>query len=665
MSELCCFDAQHLGKKMNISVFLSLCLLFSPYAFSIKEDKCVKAFSSKSWRSYESAKKFVQSLRITTARQFQEWSSSGEKPTDVPSSPNKVYQDQWEGWGSFLGTGRTREKNFMSYESARDLVRSLGITTRVQFQEWNSLGGRPENFPSSPASVYEDHWEGWGSFLGTGRTSEKNFMSYESARDLVRSLGITTQFQFQEWSSSGERPVDIPSNPNKVYRDQWEGWGSFLGTGRTSEKNFMSYERARDFVRSLGITTQVQFREWSLSGERPVDIPSNPNKVYRDQWEGWGSFLGTGRTSEKNFMSYERARDLGRSQGITTQVQFQEWSSSGERPEDFPSHPEKVYEDQWEGWGSFLGTGRTNEKNFMSYESTKDLVRSLGITTAQQFQEWNSLGGRPENFPSSPARVYEDQWEGWGSFLGTGRTNEKNFMSYESARDLVRSLGITTRVQFQEWSLSGERPENIPSNPNRVYRDQWEGWGSFLGTGRVHKKNFMSYERARDLVRSLGITTRVQFQEWSLSGERPENIPSNPNRVYRDQWEGWGRFFRRRKAQKWMSYKKAKKYVQENGVETIPEFIQWLQSSERPEDFPPNPQIVYGKLWKSPEDFLGIQWMPFKEVRFYVQFLDVNSREEYFEMRKSENMENELPPNPHRIYESHWKGWNDFLFGQK
>ena len=85
----------------------------------------------------------------------------------------------------------------------------------------------------------------------------------------------------------------------------------------------------------------------------------------------------------------------------------------------------------------------------------------------------------------------------------------------------------------------------------------------------------------------------------------------------------------------------------------ILELIQWLRSSERLENFPPNSQIVYGRFWESAEDFLGIRWMSFKEARFYVQFLDVSSKEKCFEIRQSEKMENELPPNPNRVYESH------------
>ena len=494
--------------------------------------------------------------------------------------------------------------------------------------------------------------------------SSNSWRSYEGAKDLVRSLGITTQMQFIEWRSSGERPKDFPSNPQIVYKNHWENWGNFLGTGNTHKKNFRNYRSARDLVRSLGITTNEQFIEWSSSGERPGDFPSKPQVVYKNQWESWGNFLGTENTHKKNFRSYRSARDLVRSLGITTNKQFREWSSSDERPGDFPSRPQVVYKNQWENWGNFFGTGNTHKKNFRSYRSARDLVRSLGITTRRQFIEWSSSGERPGDFPSKPQVVYKNQWENWGNFLGTGNTRKKNFRSYESARDLVRSLGITTQRQFMEWSSSGERPEDFPYNLQIAYKNQWENWGNFLGTGgNTHKKNFRSYRSARDLVRSLGITTQRQFIEWSSSGERPKNFPSNPPAVYKNDWESWGDFFGNEKIKKWMSYRKAKKYVRENGVKTISELIQWLKSNKRPEDFPPNPDVVYGKLWKSAGDFLGIQWMPFEEARLYVQFLSIDSREEYFEVRRSEGIENELPPNPKKVYESSWNGWDDFLFG--
>ena len=57
---------------------------------------------------------------------------------------------------------------------------------------------------------------------------KKNFMSYESAQQLMREEGITTVLQFEKWSQE-KRPVNFPSNPYKTYSSSWTGWGAFLG----------------------------------------------------------------------------------------------------------------------------------------------------------------------------------------------------------------------------------------------------------------------------------------------------------------------------------------------------------------------------------------------------------------------------------------------------
>jgi len=36
------------------------------------------------------------------------------------------------------------------------------------------------------------------------------------------------------WSKSGQRPSDIPTNPDRAYRDDgWVSWPGWLGAGRT------------------------------------------------------------------------------------------------------------------------------------------------------------------------------------------------------------------------------------------------------------------------------------------------------------------------------------------------------------------------------------------------------------------------------------------------
>jgi hypothetical protein len=46
-------------------------------------------------------------------------------------------------------------------------------------------------------------------------------------------------------------------------------------------------------------------------------------------------------------------------------------------------------------------------------------------------------------------------------------------------------LQFSVVVLHSKWCNSGQKPEDIPSNPERAYKNQWTSWGDFLGTGSV------------------------------------------------------------------------------------------------------------------------------------------------------------------------------------
>ena len=107
------------------------------------------------------------------------------------------------------------------------MVWSRGFTSTKQWWEWSSSGQRPVDIPSCPNMSYREEWKSWGYWLGTkpGHIAIKKvptWRSFEDARDFARSLGFTSVEQWLAWSSSGQRPPGIPSNPNEVYHE--EGW---------------------------------------------------------------------------------------------------------------------------------------------------------------------------------------------------------------------------------------------------------------------------------------------------------------------------------------------------------------------------------------------------------------------------------------------------------
>lgn len=54
------------------------------------------------------------------------------------------------------------------------------------------------------------------------------------------------------------------------------------------------FEEARNFARSLGLKSWNEWNAWCKSDNRPQDIPTGPNVIYRQEWKGWGDWLGTG-----------------------------------------------------------------------------------------------------------------------------------------------------------------------------------------------------------------------------------------------------------------------------------------------------------------------------------------------------------------------------------
>eukprot|EP00947_MAST-08B_sp_MAST-8B-sp1_P004974 g4974.t1 len=115
-------------------------------------------------------------------------------------------------------------------------------------------------------------------------------------------------------------------------------------------------------------------------------------------------------------------------------------------------------------------------------------------------------------------------------------------LAFSEARDFVRRLKLTSAKEWREWSRSGQRPSNVPSNPDKVYKGKgWVSYPDWMGyqytKGDETRMAALPFERARAVVRKLKLTSEKEWREWSKSGQRPSNVPSNPDKVYKGK--GW------------------------------------------------------------------------------------------------------------------------------
>lgn len=230
----------------------------------------------------------------------------------------------------------------------------------------------------------------------------------------------------KEWHEAYEAgliPKNIPKYPDKAYKNKgWPGWGPFLGTNNIANhlREFLPFENAREFVRSLKFKNTDEWKEYSKSGERPNNIPSAPDYTYKNEgWVNWNNFLGV--VKKERFMPFEKARAFVHTLKLKGQKEWREYAKSGKRPDDIPADPYHSYSEEWINTGDWLGTGRIADKykQFLSFEEAKEYARSLNLKSGKKWFKYWSDHNKPDNIPYSPHKIYKNEgWIDWSYFLG-------------------------------------------------------------------------------------------------------------------------------------------------------------------------------------------------------------------------------------------------------
>jgi hypothetical protein len=190
-------------------------------------------------------------------------------------------------------------RDWLPYEEARAFVRKLNLKNNSDWLEYCDIGDKPINIPKTPETVYRNQgWSGLGDWLGTGtkQTQKRQYLSFEDARKFVHTLHLQYYSDWPAYCTSGQKPSDIPSSPGIVYKDKgWIGFADWLGigSGKKSLNDYLPFEEARALVRKQRIKTIPAWRAWCKTEKRPENIPANPNYQYKEKgWIGWRDWLG-------------------------------------------------------------------------------------------------------------------------------------------------------------------------------------------------------------------------------------------------------------------------------------------------------------------------------------------------------------------------------------
>jgi hypothetical protein len=102
------------------------------------------------YRSFKDARAFARGLDLKSQTEWQAYSKSGKKPTDIPAYPNQTYVGVgWDGMGDWLGTGTiaTYLREYRSFKEARAFARSLKLKSGAEWLEYCRSGEKPADIP--------------------------------------------------------------------------------------------------------------------------------------------------------------------------------------------------------------------------------------------------------------------------------------------------------------------------------------------------------------------------------------------------------------------------------------------------------------------------------------------------------------------------------------
>ena len=100
---------------------------------------------------------------------------------------------------------------------------------------------------------------------------------------------------------------------------------------------------------------------------------------------------------------------------------------------------------------------------------------------------------------------------------------KKKFRLFKKARALARKLKLQSKTEWEIYRKSDKKPDDIPTNPQTIYKKEWKGWADFLGTsnvsGRLMHMQFRSFTETRKFGRSLNFKSRSEWEKLARAGK--------------------------------------------------------------------------------------------------------------------------------------------------
>jgi hypothetical protein len=576
----------------------------------------------KFYKAYSEASATARALGIKSRKEY--LMRYREDPLLAPR-PWEWYRKDWQGFAVMLGTDF-----YPTLDETIEAVRSLGITS---VKEYKLRYKEDLRLPADPARVFKQSWKGYPALFNTPhrRRGIDIYKTLAEASLAVQALGIKTP---KEYSIRYREDSRLPACPNELYEDDWCGFSKML------DSNFrrLPYETLKEAslaVQELGITNTGEYRRRHHLNPR---LPSNPNKKYKDEWEGYEALFG--RDKRLLYKTLQEASLAARALNIKS---VEEYKLRCHEDPRLPRRPERYYQSFWRGLTSFLGIPGRDGAFYETLSMAREAVLRLRITNSK---EYRLRYIEDDLLPSSLHIIYSDVWPGFKNFLaGIPKGYEGEiYSSIEEASNAVRECGIITKADYKKKYAIDPK---LPRSPEVEFIDNWPRWGwrKYLNTG------LYSFEEAGAAARALGVFDRQSYIGLHESDRR---LPADPIKFYSVKWRGWVNFLLSLKCEYLKDLKLAVKIA---GIKDSKDY------RARYKDYtcmPSNPPRDYSDEWVSWYDLCDIPiWYDYEQLKSLVIDCGVKGIDSYRRF-VTQRQDSRIPRAPDEVYKDLWVNWYSF-----
>jgi len=511
------------------------------------------------WLDYKEAEKFAQSLGLNSSNEWTEFTKSDLRHKYIPVNPDIVYKSNgWSSWGVFLGTGTIApgQIKYRGFNEARKFSRSLGLKNFTKWGEYCKSGKKPQDIPQDPINQYKDKgWIGYGDWLGTGNIhyNKRELISFNDLKKYVQKLSLNSSKNWEQHYGENKMKLNsnIPKYPNIAYKNKgWISWGDFLGTGyvATNKREYIEFEDARKYARSLNLKSISQWDKLYSKGQIRKDVPRYPQKTYLGEgWIDFEDFLDY--VSEKqDWMPYQEAKDYIKKFNFKSYNEYVQYFRKNKRPKNLPLSPRGAYKNKgWKSANHFLGL--PDKIDYVDFETARSEIQKLNISGWKEWKEKCKNGLIPKNIPKAPEVVYRKKgWISVDDFFGKPTTQNNKarlgWADFKAAKEFALKLNLKSGNDWREYIKSNKNLKlNLPATADRVYANKgWKSWGDFLGYNDRYRE-ILALNQAKKIVSKLKIKNINDWRSYTKSEEFDERLPRDPHTYYEKKgWKGFKDF---------------------------------------------------------------------------------------------------------------------------